>query len=78
MLKLRVRANLKCPKHPSFDPARNGGRGGVKGGCIICQCLCDLWLAGEKLNFEVRLLVERASPPPKHWPAIARAELKRR
>lgn len=74
MLKLRVRANLKCPQHPSFDPARNGGRGGVKGGCVVCGTLCDLWLAGEKLNLEVRMLETRVE---RTWPAIARAELQR-
>ncbi len=77
MLKLRIKANVKCQKHPAFDPAKNGGRGGVKGGCIICQSICDLWVASEKLLFEIRLLQDRATPQPKDWPAIARAELKR-
>lgn len=38
MLKLRARWDGKCPKHPRFDP-RKDGPAGVKGGCETCLAL---------------------------------------
>lgn len=41
MMRLRVRVNLRCPKHRRFNPAQ--GRGAVKAGCSACQDLCTMY-----------------------------------
>lgn len=46
MLKIRIAANIKCVRHPRFDPARDG-EAGIKGGCGGCTLLLGIhrWLA---------------------------------
>ena len=48
MLKLRIRADLKCHKHPRFDPAKEG-LAAVKGGCTLCIRLCEIYVQAERL-----------------------------
>jgi hypothetical protein len=74
MLKLRIRADLKCKKHPRFDPYKHG-RGGVRGGCAVCESLCDLWAAGERLTASARLFGSQPAGKDRGGAAIARDEL---
>ncbi|HZT29198.1 MAG TPA: hypothetical protein VFA33_04905 [Bryobacteraceae bacterium] len=75
MLKLRIRADLKCKKHPHFDPAKEG-RGAIKGGCIACETLCDLHLQSEKLLLAAQYF-QNDNPMATAWRVIARRELKK-
>jgi len=45
-LKLFRRA---CRKHPGFNPALDG-RGAVKGGCVACNLLCDVYEKHQELT----------------------------
>ena len=47
----------RCAKHKRFNPAVDG-RGGVKGGCLRCGLLTDIWEASLHLN----LLIRRFDP----------------
>lgn len=38
----RRELKAKCPKHPGYDPAREG-LSGIKGGCIYCQLSFELY-----------------------------------
>lgn len=42
MLRISIRAKVKCRKHPKFDPAH--GEASIKGGCPACRELLDLWI----------------------------------
>ena len=55
MMRLRVRADLKCPKHPLFNPAVQG-MGGVKAGCMVCFSLCDIQAAYNRLVLTMQRL----------------------
>ena len=37
-----VKIKLKCPKHVRYDPSRDG-LGGIKGGCVECTALWDMF-----------------------------------
>jgi hypothetical protein len=39
MMRLRLRADLRCPKHPRFS---GDDQGAVKAGCPACQDLCTI------------------------------------
>jgi len=39
MMRLRIRADLRCPKHPKFS---GHDIGAVKAGCPACQDLCTI------------------------------------
>jgi hypothetical protein len=41
MLRLRLNLPLRCPKHPNFNPEKQG-QPNIKGNCIHCQALCDM------------------------------------
>jgi hypothetical protein len=55
MMHLRVRTDLKCPKHPLFNPAKSGV-GGVKAGCATCFALCDIQAAYNRLVLTIQRL----------------------
>jgi hypothetical protein len=55
MMRLRVRADLKCPKHPLFNPAKFGV-GGVKAGCATCFALCDIQTVFDRLVLTIKRL----------------------
>jgi hypothetical protein len=40
MLHVRIKLDLKCPKHPRFNP--ENGPGAVKAGCWQCEALCSI------------------------------------
>ena len=58
----------RCAKHKRFNPAVDG-RGGVKGGCLRCGLLTDIWEASLLLNQLIRKFdpnhddLKRPSPP---------------
>ena len=55
MLKARLSYSGKCPRHPRFDPLRDG-RGGVRAGCRVCDALCGV----AEAVAQVRAKIERA------------------
>ena len=48
-----LQVHLKCPAHPHYDPFRRG-EGGIKGGCIWCSKLYQLWLEIRALEKEMQ------------------------
>ena len=43
----------RCARHKRFNPAVDG-RGGIKGGCLRCSLLADIWDASLRLNLLIR------------------------
>lgn len=39
---IRFKLHAACPKHPRYNPARQG-KGGIKGGCPTCEKLWRIW-----------------------------------
>jgi hypothetical protein len=75
-MKIRSRKfDGRCAKHKGYNPAVDG-RGGVKGGCLRCGLLADIWEASLKLNQLIRkfdpnhddLKKPPAAAPPRHDP----------
>jgi hypothetical protein len=52
MLHVRIKLDMKCPKHPMFDP--NDGLGAVKAGCWRCQSLCSIQAQATRVMEMVR------------------------
>jgi hypothetical protein len=53
-LKIRSRKfNGRCAKHKRYNPAVDG-RGAIKGACVRCSLLCDIWEVSLKLNQLIR------------------------
>jgi hypothetical protein len=71
-LTVKERVKAKCPRHPRYNPERDG-RGGIVGTCTACYSLYDLLEARNKLNAAVREFVRRAGP----W-AVAREPRKKK
>jgi hypothetical protein len=42
--KARVKAAVKCPKHPRHNPDKDG-RGPIKGDCVTCNPVVDAYRA---------------------------------
>ena len=40
-LKIKIPVNLTCPRHPRYDPQRQG-EGGIMGGCRNCYTLLEV------------------------------------
>lgn len=51
MLRIRLRADLRCEKHPRFQP--RSGVGAVKGGCADCMKLCAVYQQTERLHRDI-------------------------
>lgn len=49
MLNLKLAYKGRCPRHPRFNPERDG-RGGVRGGCRVCDALCSVFEAMGRLR----------------------------
>ena len=62
-LTVMERVKAKCPRHPRYNPERDG-RGGIIGACTACYSLYDLLEARNKLDAAVREFVRRAGPSP--------------
>jgi hypothetical protein len=43
----------RCARHKRYNPPVDG-RGGIHGGCVRCNLLCDIWEATLKLNQLIR------------------------
>ena len=71
-LTVKERVKAKCPRHPRYNPERDG-RGGIVGTCTACYSLYDLLEARNKLDASVREFVRRAGP----W-AVAREPRKKK
>ena len=71
-LTVKERVKAKCPRHPRYNPERDG-RGGIIGACTACYSLYDLLEARNKLDAAVREFVRRAGP----W-AVAREPRKKK
>ena len=53
---MRIRSRKfegRCAKHKRYNPAVDG-RGGIRGACIRCTLLCDIWESSLKLNQLIR------------------------
>ena len=44
--------HLKCPAHPRWDPAKRG-EGGIKGGCVWCRRIYQLYVEARALEMEM-------------------------
>jgi hypothetical protein len=60
-LTVKERVKAKCPRHPRYNPERDG-RGGIIGTCTACYSLYDLQEARNKLDAAVREFMRRAGP----------------
>jgi hypothetical protein len=60
-LTVKKRVKAKCPRHPKYDPAKQG-RGAIVGGCSTCSDLLDLLEARTKLDAAAREFERRAGP----------------
>jgi hypothetical protein len=60
-LKVAERVKGKCPRHPRYNPERDG-RGGIKGGCSTCFSLYDLHQARLSLDSAHREFLSKAIP----------------
>jgi hypothetical protein len=53
-LKIRTRRFAgRCARHKRYNPAVDG-RGAIKGGCLRCNLLADIWETSLKLNALIR------------------------
>ena len=63
----------RCARHKRYNPAVDG-RDGIRGACVRCTLLCDIWEASLKLNQLIRKFdpnyddVKR--PPAPKLPAV--------
>ncbi len=62
---IRHRVTAKCPRHPRYNPEKDG-RDGIKGGCGTCWTLFDLHQARLRLDAAIHEFGRRAIPwtPP--------------
>ncbi|HEY4051497.1 MAG TPA: hypothetical protein VGM27_31940, partial [Acidobacteriaceae bacterium] len=58
-LSVKERVKAKCPRHPRYNPERDG-RGGIVGTCTACYSLYDPLEARNKLDAAVREFVRQA------------------
>jgi hypothetical protein len=73
MLKARLSYSGKCPRHPRFDPVKDG-RGGVRAGCLVCDSLCGV----AEAIATVHARIERADAKITDARAIATETARRR
>lgn len=59
-LKVNSRVVAKCPKHPRFNPEKEGRN--IKGCCSTCFSLFALFQARQQLDAAVREFERRATP----------------
>jgi len=53
-MKIRSRKFVgRCAKHKSFNPAIDG-RGAIRGACLRCELLADIWETSLRLNSLIR------------------------
>ena len=53
-MKIRSRKfDGRCARHKGYNPAVDG-RGGIRGGCLRCELLADIWEAAIDLNKLIR------------------------
>ena len=53
-MKIRARKfNGRCARHKRYNPPVDG-RGAIKGGCVRCTLLFEIWEASLKLNQLIR------------------------
>jgi hypothetical protein len=64
----------RCAKHKRFNPAVDG-RGAIRGGCLRCELLTDIWETSLRLNHLIRKfdpnhddLQRPEAPVPQHDP----------
>jgi hypothetical protein len=48
--------SVSCPRHRRLNPA---DRGSVRGGCQICNLICDAYQAAKKLDFLIQEIEDR-------------------
>ena len=58
---IRERITAKCPKHPRYNPEKEGG-GRIKGACSTCYSLHDLHQVRLKLDAAIHEFIRRAGP----------------
>lgn len=49
MLKITIKARLKCPRHPAFDPEKTR-EGGIKANCSTCWQVHDAYMKAVALR----------------------------
>lgn len=47
MLHIKINWKARCPKHPKYNPEKDG-EAGLKGGCDKCFALLDAHMASKK------------------------------
>jgi hypothetical protein len=57
-LDIFIRQKLSCPRHPRYNPEREG-EAGIKGGCMICSELLQLWRQTTAFQEELHGLASR-------------------
>lgn len=56
-----VRVHASCPAHPRYNP-EIGGENKIKGGCVKCRALFEVWEAKRKVETALRALQIVAEP----------------
>ena len=60
-LKVAERLTAKCSRHPRYNPEKEG-RGGIKGGCMGCWALFDLYQSRIALEASAQKFQRLAAP----------------
>jgi hypothetical protein len=63
MLKISIRATVKCRKHPNFNPMH--GEAAIKGGCYTCREIMDLWILARAASKSLGERIETLSLDPR-------------
>ncbi len=68
MLTIKIKSKLACPKHPKFNPQE--GESGIKGGCIRCFAIHDVWFKLQSLQDVIRKAEAIIGAQPEARPRI--------
>lgn len=49
MYQVKIQFKGTCPHHRNYSPVREG-EGGIKGGCVYCFALQDVWMIAQRLK----------------------------
>lgn len=66
-----LRIHLKCPKklHNHYNPAAHK-QAGIKGNCVICAGMYDLWRKSKEIEAEIEREVHRHDSSARNRPPV--------
>ena len=75
-MKIRIKADLRCPAHPRYDPGRDGP-GRIRGACPVCTAMLQAELARRELERRIAECRELVAVDANPWVARARLAVSR-